>query len=61
MRPDRLNYLNCFDKFYKTIIEQTMQNNISESEFYLVMIAKLKGMERERREKRQVAEKNARI
>jgi len=61
MRPDRLNYLNRFDKFYKTIIEQAKQNNISESEFYLVMIAKLKGMERERREKRQVAEKNARI
>ena len=51
MLSDRLNYLNRFNKFYKTIIEQAKQNNISESEFYLVMIAKLKAMDRERREK----------
>lgn len=51
MLPDRLEYLNRFDKFYKAIIEQAKTNNLNESEFYLVMIAKLKAMDRERRGK----------
>lgn len=51
MLPDRLNYLNRFDKFYKVLIEQAKTNNLNENEFYLVTIAKLKAMSRERREK----------
>lgn len=51
MLPERLGYLNRFDKFYKVLIEQVKTKTINEVEFYLVMIAKLKAMNRERREK----------
>lgn len=48
---ERLEYLQRFDKFYRMLIEQAKQNIINESDFYLVMIAKLKALSRELREK----------
>ena len=52
MQPEkRLEFLSRFDSFYKMIIEQVKQNKLNEAEFYLVMIAKLKASERERRER----------
>lgn len=51
MLPERLEYLTRLNNFLEVIIEQAKQDNVSESEFYLIMIAKLKAMNRERREK----------
>jgi len=51
MLPDRLEFLNRYEKFYSLMKEQAIQSNVSESEFYLIMICKLKAMNRERREK----------
>ena len=40
MYPERLNFLNEFDKFYKLMVEQSKQNVIDEREFYLLIANK---------------------
>ena len=59
MRPDRLEYLNKFDKFYEVLIDQAKTKAINEAEFYLVVGAKVKAMDRERREKMLMLNKKA--
>ena len=51
MQLERLEYLNRYEKFYSLIKEQAIQNNVSEKEVYLILMAKLKAMNREAREK----------
>ena len=51
MQPERLEFLSRFDSFYKMIIEQVKQDRISEADFYMIIKAKAKAMERELREK----------
>ena len=51
MVPERLEFLNEFDKFYEMLIEQAKTKAINEAEFYLVVGAKVKAMDRERRER----------
>ena len=51
MQPERLEFLSRFDSFYKMIIEQVKQDRISEADFYMIIKAKAKAMERELRAK----------
>ena len=48
MQPERLDFLKRLDKFYNVITEQVKQDNISESEFYLLLSVKCKAMNKER-------------
>ena len=51
MIPDKLKYLNSFDKFYKMLVNQVKEKKINERDFYMIIKAKAKSMDRERREK----------
>ena len=51
MCPDRLSFLTKFDKFYKALVRDLKENKYNEAEFYLIIIAKVKAMDRARREK----------
>jgi len=44
MVPERLNFLNRFDKFYQAIINKVKEDEISESDFYILIRAKCKNM-----------------
>jgi len=45
---DRLNFLTKFDKFYQELINLAKEDKINEPEFYMIIIAKAKAMNRER-------------
>ena len=51
MLPEKLEFLSRFDSFYKMLTEQAKQNKLNESEFYMIIKAKAKAMERELRAK----------
>ncbi len=48
MCPDRLSFLTKFDKFYQALVRDLKENKYNEVEFYLILIAKVKAMDRER-------------
>ena len=48
MFPDSLSFLTKFDKFYQELINLAKENKINEQEFYMIIIAKAKAMDRER-------------
>ena len=48
MCPDRLSFLTKFDKFYQALVRDLKENKYNEVEFYLIIIAKVKAMDRER-------------
>ena len=48
MIPDRLSFLTKFDKFYQALVRDLKENEYNEVEFYLIIIAKVKAMDRER-------------
>ena len=48
MIPDRLSFLTKFDKFYQELINLVKEDKINEPEFYMIIIAKAKAMDRER-------------
>jgi len=48
MCPDRLSFLTKVDKFYQELINLAKENKINEQEFYMIIIAKAKAMNRER-------------
>lgn len=50
MVPERLEFLNRFDKFYQVMVNSVKEEKIKESDFYSLIRAKCKNMERERRE-----------
>jgi len=50
MLPDRLEYLKRVEKFYNMLVEQAKQDKISEADFYMIIKAKVKAMERKKRE-----------
>lgn len=52
MEPERLEFLNRFDKLYRVLINSLKEKKINERDFYLLIIAKAKDMDRERREKK---------
>ena len=45
---ERLNFLNEFDNFYNKLVLDLKENRYNEKEFYLIIIAKAKSMNRER-------------
>jgi len=51
MLPERLNFLNRFDLFYQVIVNSTKENKITERDFYVLIRAKCKTMDQERKEK----------
>ena len=48
MCPGRLSFLTKFDKFYQELINLAKEDKINEPEFYMILIAKAKAMDRER-------------
>ncbi|MBA7527198.1 hypothetical protein ES705_19373 [subsurface metagenome] len=50
MLPDRLNFISKFDNFYQIMINAVKENKVNERDFYIIMGAKCKSMDRERRE-----------
>lgn len=52
MEPERLEFLNRFDKLYRVLINSLKEKKINERDFYLLIIAKARDMDRERREKK---------
>jgi len=59
MLPERLEFLNRFDNLYRVIINAVKENKLTERDFYLIIIAKAKSMNQERREKSILLNKNA--
>ena len=51
MISDKLKFLNEFDIFYQNLINNVKENKFNEKDFYLIIIAIAKSMDRERREK----------
>ena len=45
----RLNFLSKFDNFYQVIVNAVKEDKLSERDFYIIIGAKCKVMERERR------------
>ena len=50
MIPDRVSFLNKFDSFYQVLVNAIKENKINERDFYIIIGAKCKSMNQERRE-----------
>lgn len=50
MVPERLNFLNRFDNLYQVIVNAVKEDKIDERDFYIIIGAKCKSMNRERRD-----------
>ncbi len=50
MLPERLNFLDRFNNFYQVIVNAVKEDKIDERDFYLIIGAKTKVMNQERRE-----------
>ena len=51
MVPENLEFLDQFDKFYRVMVNSIKKDKINEYDFYALIRAKCKVMERERRER----------
>jgi len=51
MYPDRLSFLNKFDIFYHIMVNAVKEDKLNERDFYIIIGAKAKSMNRERRER----------
>jgi len=51
MTPDRLKFLERFDRFYQVMVKAVKEDELDERDFYIIMGAKVKSMNLERREK----------
>ena len=51
MLPERLAFLDRFDNFYQAMVNATKEDKIDERDFYLLLRAKCKFMDRERKER----------
>jgi len=51
MIPDRLKFLEIFDRFYQVMVKAVKEDELNERDFYLIIIAKAKSMNQERRER----------
>lgn len=51
MSPERLLFLDRFNNFYQVIVNASKEDKINERDFYLIIRAKCKSMDQERREK----------
>jgi len=52
MIPDRLKFLERFDRFYQVMVKAVKEDELNERDFYIIMGAKVKSMNQERREKK---------
>ncbi|MBA7562612.1 hypothetical protein ES708_04265 [subsurface metagenome] len=52
MLPERLNFLGRFDNFYQVIINAVKEDKVDERDFYIIIGAKVKSMNQERRERK---------
>lgn len=50
MLPERLNFLERFDNFYQVMVNAVKEDKANERDFYIIMGAKCKSMDQERRE-----------
>jgi len=50
MLPERLEFLSRFDSFYQGIVNDVKEEKINEADFYMIIGAKIKSMNQERRE-----------
>ena len=48
MLPERLNFLSEFDNFYNSLVLDLKEDRYNEAEFYLIITAKSRAMDRER-------------
>jgi len=53
MCPDRLSFLTEFDRFYQDLVKDIKEGRFNERDFYLIIGAKSKSMNRKRRERRE--------
>jgi len=51
MVPERMKFLDRFDSFYRVIANAIKENKVTERDFYLIIGAKVKSMNQERRER----------
>lgn len=51
MVPERLNFLNRFDSFYRVIVNAVKEDKVNERDFYIIIGAKVKSMNQKRRER----------
>ena len=59
MLPEQLNFLNKFDNFYQVIANAVKEDKVDERDFYIIMGAKCKSMNQERRERTLLLNKKA--
>ncbi len=50
MLPERLNFLNRFNNFYQVMVNAVKENEVNERDFYIIIGAKCKSMNQERKE-----------
>ncbi|MBA7543963.1 hypothetical protein ES705_36307 [subsurface metagenome] len=50
MLPDRLNFLDRFNNFYQVIVNAVKEDKIDERDFYIIIGAKTKSMNQDRRD-----------
>jgi len=48
---ERLDFLNRFNNFYLVMVNSAKENTINEREFYMILRAKIKCLNQERRER----------
>lgn len=51
MIPDRLKFLERFDRFYQVMVRAVKEDELNERDFYIIMGAEAKSMNQERRER----------
>lgn len=54
MCPNRMDFLNEFDRFYQELVNDIKEARYTEQNFYLIIIAKAKAMNRERLEQKRI-------
>lgn len=54
-----LKFLKRFDNFYQVIVNAVKENKVNERDFYIIIGAKCKAMNQERREKKRGDKINA--
>ena len=59
MLLERLNFLKRFDIFYQVIVNAVKEDRIDERDFYIIIGAKCKSMNQEKREENLLLNKRA--
>jgi hypothetical protein len=54
MHPDRMDFLIEFDRFYQELVNDIKEARYTEQDFYLIIIAEAKAMNRERLDQKRI-------